>query len=113
MPIELKHPKKGIINIKNDDQKCFLLCHVRHINRLKEHLERIEKLDREIACNLNYDRIEEKDFKKILVQNNDDRSPYVYIKDFNIFMFYKTKKKTKKKFCKSCTVNNFYKTILL
>ena len=52
LPIELKHPKKGIINIKNDDQKCFLLCHVRHINCLKEHPERIEKLDREIACNL-------------------------------------------------------------
>ena len=33
--IELKHPKKGLINIKNnDDQKCFLWCHVRHINLL-------------------------------------------------------------------------------
>ena len=24
LPIELKHPKKGLINIKNNDQKCFL-----------------------------------------------------------------------------------------
>ena len=23
LPIELKHPKKGLINIKNNDQKCF------------------------------------------------------------------------------------------
>ena len=42
-PIELKHPKKGLINIKNKDQKCFLWCHVRHINPLKEHPERVKK----------------------------------------------------------------------
>ena len=58
MPIELKHPRKGLINIKSNDQKCFLWCHVRHINSLKEHPERIIKIDREIAYNLNYDRIE-------------------------------------------------------
>ena len=54
LPIEIKHPKKGLINIKNNDQKCFLWCHVRHINPLKEHPERITKIDRKIACNLNY-----------------------------------------------------------
>ena len=57
MPIELKHPKKGLINTKNNDQKCFLWCHVRHINPLKEHPERITKIDKEIACNLNYDNV--------------------------------------------------------
>ena len=31
LPIELKHPRKELINIKNNDQKCFLWCHVRHI----------------------------------------------------------------------------------
>ena len=74
MPIELKHPRKGLINIKNNDQTCFLWCHVRHINPLKEHRERIQKIDKKIACNLlNYDEIEfpveEKDFKKLEVQN--------------------------------------------
>ena len=58
MPIELKHPKKGLINIKNNDRKCFLWCHIRHTNPLKEHPEGIKKIDREIACNLNYDGIE-------------------------------------------------------
>ena len=43
LPIELKHPRKGLINIKDNDQKCFLWCHVRHINPLKEHPERIKK----------------------------------------------------------------------
>ena len=74
LPIELKHPRKGLINIKNNDQKCFLWCHVRHINPLKEHPKTITKFDREIACNLSYDRtefpVEEKDFEKIEVQNN-------------------------------------------
>ena len=140
MPIELKHPRKGLINIKNNDQKCFLWCHVRHINPLKEHSERITKIDKKIACNLNYDKIEfpveEKDFKKIEVQNNicinvfgyenelvfpiyvsdqkfensmdllllinDDKSHYVYIKDFNAFMLHKTKNKNKKWFSRSC-----------
>ena len=37
----------------------FLWCHVRHINPLKEHPERIKKTDKEISCNLlNYDEIE-------------------------------------------------------
>ena len=55
LPIELKHPQKGLINIKNNDQKYFLWCHVRHINFLKEHPEIIKNIDKEIACNLNYD----------------------------------------------------------
>ena len=55
LPIELKHPQKGLINIKNNDQKYFLWCHVSHINFLKEHPEIIKNIDKEIACNLNYD----------------------------------------------------------
>ena len=74
LPIELKHPRKGLINIKNNDQKCFSWCHVRHMNPLKEHPERILKIDKEIACSLNYEKIkfpvEEKDFKKIEVKNS-------------------------------------------
>ena len=140
MPIEFKHPRKGLINIKNNNQKCFLWCHVRHTNPLKEHPGRITKTDKEIACNLNYDGIKfpigEKDFQKIEVQNNiyvnvfcyedkmvfpiyvsdqkfensmdllllinDDKSHYVCIKDFDRFMFHKTKNKNKKCFCISC-----------
>ena len=37
LPVELKSPRKGLINIKNKDHKCFLWCHVRHINPSKEH----------------------------------------------------------------------------
>ena len=41
LPIELHIPRKRMINIKNNDQKCFLWCHVRHINPVKEHPGRI------------------------------------------------------------------------
>ena len=38
----------------------------------------------------------------LLLLIDDDESYYVYIKDFNTFMFHKTKNKNKKWFCKSC-----------
>ena len=55
MPTELKHPREGLINIKNNDQKRFLWCHVRHINPVKDHLGRIKNIDRDFANNVNYD----------------------------------------------------------
>ena len=57
LPNELKNPKKGLINIKNNDKKCFLWCHVRHLNLIKKHPERIKK-DKKLANNLNYEGIE-------------------------------------------------------
>ena len=139
LPVELRSPRKGLINIKNKDKKCFLWCHVRHINLSKEHPERILKTDKKIAEKIDYDEIEfpvqEKDFSKIEMKNNicinvvgyenklvfpiyvsdqkfedlmdllllidNDKSHYVYIKDFNRFMFHKTKNKNKKCFRKS------------
>ena len=43
LPAKLTVPKKGLINIKNNDQKSFLWCHVRRINPVKVHPERITK----------------------------------------------------------------------
>ena len=37
LPAKLRSSKKGLINIKNNYQKCFLWCHVRHINLVKIH----------------------------------------------------------------------------
>ena len=142
LPVELKSPKKGLINIKNNDQKCFLWCHVRHINPVKIHPERITKEDKKLVKELDYNDVDfpvrEKDFSKIETKNNicinvfcyenkltfpiyildqkvensmdllhmfdGDKSYYVYIKDFNRFIFHKTKNKNKKYFCKSCLV---------
>ena len=46
LPNELKNSKKGFINIKNNDNKCFLCFHIRHLNPLKIHPERITKTDK-------------------------------------------------------------------
>ena len=74
LPTELRNPKKGLVNIKNNDQKCFLWCHVRHIIPLKIHPERITQADKKLANNLNYGGVEfpvqEKDFSKIETKNN-------------------------------------------
>ena len=74
LPVKLRSPRKGLINIKNEDQKCFLWCHVRHINPVKVHPERITRENKTLAKDLNYDGIgfplQEKDFDKIEVKNN-------------------------------------------
>ena len=54
MPKELDHPMKGLINIKNDDNKCFSWCHVRHLSCVDKNPQRITKKDREIVKGLNY-----------------------------------------------------------
>ena len=54
LPIELRSPRKGLINIKNKDEKCFLWCHVRYINPSKDHSGRSKKIDKRLASNLNY-----------------------------------------------------------
>ena len=41
LPTELKNPRKGLIKVKNNDQKYFLRCHIRHLNPSKIHPERI------------------------------------------------------------------------
>ena len=73
-PVELRSPRKGLINIKNKDQKYFLQCHVTHINPVIIHPERITKEDKKLANDLDYDGIEfpvqEKDFDKIEAKNN-------------------------------------------
>ena len=43
-----------------------------------------------------------KDSMDLLLLNDSDKSHYLNIKDFNTFMFYKSKNKNKKSFCKNC-----------
>ena len=74
LPSELKNPKKGLIHIKNKDNKCFLRCHVRHLNLVNTHSDRINKKDKEIANTIEYSSIDfpisKKDHCKIEKQNN-------------------------------------------
>ena len=41
LPDELKNTMKGLINIKNNDNKCFLWCHIRHLNLVERNPQRI------------------------------------------------------------------------
>ena len=131
LPAELRSSKKGLINIKNSNKKCFPWCRVRHINPVKIHPERITREDKKLGNDLDYDGVEfpvrEKDFSMTEAKNNiyinvfcyenklvfpiyisdrkfensvdlllvinQNKSHYVYIKDFNRFMFYKKQKK--------------------
>ena len=54
LPKKLKNPMKGLINIVNNDEKCFLWCHVRHLNPQEDHSNRVKKEDRVVAEQLNY-----------------------------------------------------------
>ena len=59
---------KGLINVKNNDNKCFIWCHIRHLNLLKIHPERITKADKNTVNDLDYEGIKlvsKKDFSKI------------------------------------------------
>ena len=46
LPDKLKNSKKGLINIKNYDNKCFLFCHIRNLNLMSKSPQRITKEDK-------------------------------------------------------------------
>ena len=129
-----------MINIKNNNNKCFLWRHLRHLNSVEKNPQRITKKDKNKIGDLDYEglkfpiskkdycKIERqnnicinvfcyesgltypiyvsnqniKDFMDLLLISNENKSHYVYIKDFNRFMCNKTKNKNKKYFCKCC-----------
>ena len=53
LPKQLRNSKKGLVNVKNEDDKCFLWCHVRH-PRPQEHNPNRVKEDTIMAAQLNY-----------------------------------------------------------
>ena len=85
MPNKLKKPLKGLINIKNNDNKCFLCCHIRHLNPLKLHPERITKVDKNMVNDLDYEGIKfpvsKKDYCKIEKKNNICINVFCYEND--------------------------------
>ena len=58
---------KVLINIKNNN-KCFLWCHIRHLNPLKIHPERITKADKNMVNDLDYEGIKFLSLRKILTR---------------------------------------------
>ena len=140
LPSGLKNSKKSLINIKNNDNKLFLWCHIRHLNFLEKNPQRITKKDRKMINKFDYEGtnfpVSKKDYCKIerqsniyihvfcyesgltyqiyvsnqnfkdcsdlLLISNENKSHYVYIKDFNKFVCNKRKNKKKTYFFKCC-----------
>ena len=139
MAKELNHSKKGLINVKNKDNKCVLGCHVRHLNLVENHSTRVSKENKKIADTLDYDGIDfpvcERDYSVIegtngininvfsyegkvypiyisdksysdsmdlLLIHFENKSHYVYIKDFDRLMFGTSKNNDKKWFRSRC-----------
>ena len=55
LPKELDNPRKGLVNIQNnDDNECFKWCLVRYLNPANHHLARITKTDKDFAKRLDF-----------------------------------------------------------
>ena len=140
LPQELRHNKKGLINMKNKDNECFRWCHIRYLNPQDKYPQRIKKSDKEFIKKLDYSEIEFpvtiNQYNKIEKQNEininvfgyenkqpypiyiskekyekhiellliteENNNHYVFIKDFNRFMYNQTKHEHKKHFCMHC-----------
>ena len=141
LPKELKNPKMGLINIKNEDQKCFTYCLLYHLhqNKIKSNPQRVSiykqyentvdltginfpvsikdipKIEKMNNISINVFGYENKTTFPVFISDsqtenplnlllisNDDKRHYIYIKNFNRFMYKKTKHNCKKHFCISC-----------
>ena len=74
LPTELGNSKKGLINMKNEDEECFRWCHIRHLNPQIKYPERIKKEDKKMINELNYDGIDfplsQNHYNKVKKQNS-------------------------------------------
>ena len=54
LPKTLRNSMKGLVNVKNNDDRCFLWCHVRHLRPQERDPNRVKKENRVVASQLNY-----------------------------------------------------------
>ena len=91
LPDGLKNPMKGLINIKNNDNKYFLWCHIRYLNLVKTHPEKITKEDKNMINDLDYEGIKfpvsNKVYCKIDRQNNICINVFCYENGLTLFMY--------------------------
>ena len=58
LPLELRNSKKGLVNLKNDENECFRWCHFHYSNPQEKNPQRIITSDREVLLELDYEGIE-------------------------------------------------------
>ena len=85
LPEELRNSRKGLVNLKNTDNKCFLWCHVRHLNPIENNPQRVKETDKALAKELDYTGVTFpvtiRDMGKIEKQNKININAYVYDED--------------------------------
>ena len=100
LPLELRHPNKGLINLQNKDECCFAWCHVRHLHPQEKNPQRIKKSDNAFIKDkiVNYDGIEFpvtiKDYNKIEKMNSININVFCY-EEHQFFLIYISKEKFK------------------
>ena len=94
LPLQLKKPMKGLINLKNKDNECFKWCHIRFINPQNKHCHRIKEKDKEIGKTLDYSGInipmKARDYEIIEERFNINVNVFAYENKF--FPLYVSKK---------------------
>ena len=82
LPQELRHHRKGLINMKNKDNEFFRWCHIRYLNPQDKDPQRIKKSDKEYINKLDYSGIEfpvtVKQYNKIEKQNEININVFGY-----------------------------------
>ena len=85
MPDKSRNSMKDLINIKNNDYKCFLWLNITQLNPLKIHPEIITKADRKMVNDLDYVDVKfpvsKKDYSKIEQKNNICINVFCYEND--------------------------------
>ena len=85
LPYKLKNSKNSLINIKSNDNICFLWCHIRNLNPLKIHPERITKADKRTVNDLDQIDIKfsvsKKDYRQIEKKNDIYINVFYYEND--------------------------------
>ena len=89
LPEELRHSRKGLINLKNDDNECFRWCHVRHLNPIENNPQRITQKDRSVAKTLDYSGVT----FPVTIREMDKIEKQNKIKMGNMFPLSETQKK--------------------
>ena len=74
LPAKLGNSRKGLVNLKNEDNECFRWCHIRNLNPQMKDPQRIKKDDKKKVNELNYDGVEfpvsQRHYNKVETQNN-------------------------------------------
>ena len=82
LPQELRNSRKGLINMKNEDNECFRWCHIRRLNPQDKNPQQIKKSDKEYINKLDYSGIEFpvtiKQYNKIEKQNEININVFGY-----------------------------------